>query len=168
MADKGMEPVKDHEYVPAKRLYEEALGQIKTRTEIERGNNSGFEVAAQVADKILEADTIEGIIAATNQSAGSLEDLVGKPFKFHGYLRFNESADQYREGGTGFFVIFDVTDMNGNTLVTTTGATNIIFQLKAMEQLGYFSDEDWQSDKLFTIRCRVTGSGNTLYRLDFA
>jgi hypothetical protein len=147
------------------RAYELALKEIKGR--VETGDNAGFEVGASVADKILTAVDIEGIIGAVNQGPGSVEDLVGKPFKFTGYARYANSADQYKEGGTGQYVIFDYVDLNGEKNTVSTGAVNIVFQVRAMEKLGYFNGDDWVSDKLFTVKSKPTANG-TLYSVNFA
>jgi hypothetical protein len=147
------------------RPYELALREIKGR--VETGDNAGFEVGAAVADKILTATDIEGVIAAVNQGPGRVEDLVGKPFKFAGYVRYADSAEQYKEGGTGQYVIFDYIDMNNEKSTVSTGAVNVVFQIRAMEKLGYFNSDDWVSDKLFTIKPKATENG-TLYSVNFA
>lgn len=153
--------------VEKRRPYEEALARMRSRAEIEGNQGSGFEIAANVADQILQADSIEGIIAAAAAGPGSLEDIVGKPFYFKGYLRVLNSAEQFREGGTGQYVVFDIEDMNGNSATYSTGAVNVVFQLHALELQGYFASEDWKSDKLFTFRSRPTAGGQ-LFRVDFA
>lgn len=148
------------------RPYELAIREMDGR--VAMGDSSAFEIGAQVADKILQAVTIEDVITAAMSSAGSIDDLVAKPFRFAGLLRYANAADQYKEGGTGKFVIFDIVDMNGEMSTYQTGAVNIVFQLKQFERLGYFMVESWVSDKVFTIKAKVTGSGNTLLRVDFA
>jgi hypothetical protein len=147
------------------RPFQLAMQELADRSELDKGG--GLEIAANVADQILTAQTVEDVIGAPAQGPGNLDDLVGKPFYFTGYLRFLRSAEQFREGGVGVYVVFDILDMNGNKTVMSTGAVNVVFQLRQMERLGYFASEDWVSDKMFTIRSRPTANG-TLYRIDFA
>lgn len=147
------------------RPFQLTMEELHNRSELDKG--SGIEIAANVADQILTAQSIEDVVNAPAQGPGNLDDLVGKPFYFTGYLRFLRSAEQFREGGVGVYVVFDILDMNSTKSVVSTGAVNVVFQLRQFERLGYFADEDWISDKVFTIRSRPTANG-TLYRVDFA
>lgn len=146
------------------RPYERAIREMEGRAEIER--NNGFEIAASVADKILTAKTVEEAIAAANTSQ-SMDDLVGKPFRLTGYLMVNKSAEQFREGGVGSYVNFSVLDMNNNRKTYGTGAVNVVFTFKRLEELGFFSSEDWVSEQMFTIKSRPTPAGQ-MYTVDFA
>lgn len=158
MADKSTE-------VETRRPFEIAIAEMRNRADLE-GTDS-FTIASNVADKIMTAETVEDVIAAANQGPGDMDALVGKAFKFTGYLRFQHSAEQFRAGGTGEYAIFDIVDLNGSRRTYTTGATNVVFELKRLEHLGYFADEDWVSQPNFTVRSRPTANG-TLYTIDFA
>jgi hypothetical protein len=151
--------------VVARRPYEIALMEIKGRSSAEESNT--FEIAVNVADKIMGADSVEGVMDAAGAGPEDLADMEGKPFRFTGYsLRFAESSEQFRGGGTGFYAIFECEDLNRETHTISTGAVNVVFQLKKLEELGVFSVEG-QYDRAFTVRSKPTKNG-TLYRIDFA
>lgn len=151
--------------VEARRPYQTAILEMAGR--VEMGDVNGFEIAANVADKITEASTLEEIMAAANSGPEGLEDIEGKAFAFlRGSLRYAKSAEQFERGGTGFYVIFDCVDLDGIRHTVSTGSVNVVFQLKAMEKLGVF-DGEGLSERMFTIKSRPTKNG-TLYRLDFA
>lgn len=150
------------------RPYELAVKEMAGRAEMEASDGSAFDIASQVADKILTADSIEAVIGAVGDGPDGLENIQGKPFFFTGLIRYAKSSEQYREGGVGVYVVFDIVDMQGEKHTVTTGAVNVVFQLRQMEKLGYFGDTDWISDRMFTVRSRITGTGNTLYRVDLA
>jgi hypothetical protein len=145
------------------RPYEAAIRDLKNRAELEKGSNSAFEIAAEVADKIETAKTIEEIVAAANSGPDSVEDLVGKPFYLAGYLGIRESSEENKEGGTGQYVTFHYITMDGERKVLTTGATNIVFMTHAFEKMGYFASEEWVSDRIFTVR-----NPGRYFTLDFA
>jgi hypothetical protein len=151
--------------VESRRPYELALAEIKGRAAMD-GNDS-FEIASNVADKIMSADSLQGIMDAASQGPEDLSDLEGTAFYMVGEsLRFAESAEQFREGGTGYYAIFRCLDLNGTEHTVSTGAVNVIFQLRAMEKQGVF-DAGIYSEHAFTVKSRPTKRG-TLYRLDFA
>lgn len=154
--------------VESRRPYEVAMTKLAARVELERANgNRSFEVAASVADKILNAESLDDILAAPEQGPDSAENFIGKGFKLRGMLDWQPAAEQFREGGTGYYVVFRAVDMNGVLHVVSTGATNLVFQFLAMEEKGMFQDEDWESDVYFTIRSRPVPSG-TLFWLSYA
>lgn len=151
--------------VEVRRPYQTAMLEMKGRAELDRAN--GFEIAANVADTIASATSLQEIMDAAKQGPEGLESLEGKAFQFLGSsLRWAESAEQYKEGGVGFYAIFKCVDLSGAEHTVSTGATNVVFQLRQMERLGVF-DGDGPSEQHFTIASRPT-KGGTLYRIDFA
>lgn len=149
------------------RPYELAMREMTGRAEMEKtAGGSGFDIASAVADKITSAKSIEDVIREAN-ARNSLEDFIGKPFRFTGHLRFSPAAEQFREGGVGVYVTFDALDMNSERHTYSTGAVNVVFTLKKFETLGYFSSEDWISDKVFVVKSRPTPAG-AMYTVDFA
>jgi hypothetical protein len=152
--------------VESRRPYETALLEIKGRAELDSEGNS-FDIAAKVADKIMEAGSIEAIIAAAEQGPEDLSDLVGVAFNFMGSLSYLKSADRFSEGGTGYYVVFQCRDTKGNDHTVSTGAVNVMFQLRAFEKQGMFDNPDVLSSDVFTIKSRPTGRGE-LYWITFA
>ena len=57
--------------------------------------------------------------------------------------------------------------MSGNEHLVSTGATNVVFQLRKLEKLGVFDEVDKVYETYFTIKSRPTGKG-TLYRIAYA
>ena len=152
--------------VAEKRPYEVALQEIDGRATLD-GENS-FDIAAEVADKIMSADDLDAVMAAAEQGPEDLEEFVGSSFQFiGGSLRWSVAAEQYREGGTGYYAVFKCRTMNGNDHLVSTGATNVVFQLRKMEKLGVFDNMDQVYETYFTVKSRPTGKG-TLYRIAYA
>lgn len=148
-----------------RRPFQTALLEIKGRAAMDQAN--GFEIAANVADTIASATSLQEVMDAAKQGPEGVENLEGKAFRFIGSsLRWAESAEQYKEGGAGFYAIFKCIDLNDVEHTVSTGATNVIFQLRQMERLGVFDGEE-PSEQHFTIVSRPT-KGGTLYRIDFA
>jgi hypothetical protein len=132
-------------------------------------NSDGFEVAASVADKILTAETLDDVINAVQAGPGDLTELVGKAFQFiGGTLSWHRAAEQYREGGTGFYAVFRVMLLDGEEKMISTGANNVIFQLRRMEDFGIFDNPGELTEKHFTVVPRTTGSGTTLFSIGYA
>lgn len=143
------------------RPYQLALREMHGSAKLD----DGFSVAADVADKILMAETIEDILAVPESGPGSIEELQGKMFRFiGGSLRYADSAEKYREGGTGQYAFFRCIDSKGTEHAVTTGATNIVFQLKALQRKGVFDNDGEVYDYDFTVKSREVASG-TLYWL---
>lgn len=143
------------------RPWQLALRDIKD----EASEVDGFAVAADVADKIMRADTIEDVLGIPEAGPGDITSLVGRSFRFLGTPRYNAGAEKYKEGGTGFYVVFRVLFPDGFDALVSTGATNLIFQLKRITQLGGFgSTEAEPSEHVFTVKARDTARG-TLYWL---
>lgn len=148
------------------RPYEKTLRELHGVTQPE--NSNSFEVAASVADKILTAETIDDVIAAVEQGPGNLEDLVGKAFQFiGGTLSWHRSAEQYKEGGTNFYAVFRVRMLDGEEQMVSTGAVNVVFQLRKFEDLGIFDNPGQLTEKHFTIKSKATGNG-TLFSIGYA
>lgn len=153
--------------VETRRPYETALLEMKGRANLD-GEGRGFEIAANVADQILSADSIEGVIAAAETGPEDVTDLIGVSFKMlGGSLSYLESAEQFRDGGTGFYVVFKCVDSRGTEHTVSTGSVNIVFQMKQLEKLGVFDNEGELSEHLFTVKSRATKRG-TLYWIGFA
>lgn len=153
--------------VETRRPYQTALLEMKGRAELD-GEGRGFEIAANVADKILTAESIEDIVAAAEEGPEDITEMVGVSFRFIGQsLTYSESAEQFREGGTGYYAIFKCMDSRGNEHTVSTGSVNVVFQLKAFENKGVFDNAGELSKDLFTIKSRPTKRG-TLYWVSFA
>lgn len=153
--------------VEQRRPYETAMLEMKGRATLD-GEGRGFEIAANVADKILSATSIEDVISAAETGPEDLSDLVGTAFNMiGGTLNYAESAEQFRDGGTGFYVIFQCRDARGTDHTVSTGAVNVVFQMKQLERLGVFDNAGELSEQLFTVKSRPTKNG-TLYWIGFA
>lgn len=148
------------------RPYQLALKEIAGRATMDAVDP--FAVAADVGDKIMQAETIDDILAIPESGPGSLEELTGKMFRFiGGSLRWARSAERYREGGTGVYAFFRCIDNKKNEYSITTGATNVVFQLRALEKKGVFDGEGVIYDFDFTVKCREVSNGS-LYWLGAA
>jgi len=154
--------------VEKRRPYETAILELHARAKMEADSGFGAEVATSVADRIMEAETIEAVLAIPEQGPGNLDDMVGKAFRFiGGQLHWAISAEQFREGGTGVYAVFKVLDMNDMERMVSTGAVNVVFQLRRLEKLGLFDNDGEISKQYFTVKARPVPSG-TLYWLGAA
>lgn len=154
--------------VEERRPYQTALLELKGRVEMEQANGSAVEIATAVADRIMEAENLDEVMAIPEAGPGGLDDLVGKAFRFiGGQLRWAASAEQFRDGGTGFYAVFSVLDMNDVEHMVSTGSVNVVFQLRKMEKLGIFDNPGELTEKHFTVKTRPTANGS-LYWLTYA
>lgn len=149
--------------IDVRRPYEKALAGIAGRASMD-SEGGAFEIAAAVGDKISSADSVQDVLDAAEGGPGDIGELAGRTFRFiGGSLRWYKSAEKFRAGGTGFYAVFDAME-KANQLTISTGATNVVFQLRRLEELGVFDNAGELSADEFTIKYRETANG-TLYRI---
>src|SRR5262252_9564449 len=67
-------------------------------------SDSSFEIAANVIDQIMAAGSAEEIFAANESGPADVANFLGEPIGIL-YVRFRKSAERYREGTLGYYVI---------------------------------------------------------------
>lgn len=147
------------------RPYEQAARDMADMASAE--SVDGFAVAADVADKILTAGTVDAVLDAAEGGPGDLADLVGKSFRFiGGQLRWMRSAEKFRSGGFGVYAVFTARLSDGTDVLVSTGAVNVVAQLRALQKpgMGVFGEDGEVSERVFSVACRETANG-TLFRL---
>lgn len=124
--------------------------------------NAAFEIAASVIDEIALADSIEAVFAANEKGPLDAEDLLDQSLGVFN-IKFWRSAEKFRSGTLGYYVVMDFVDYEGNAAMVSTGAVNVVASLYRFMELGAITG-DKQSPFWVKIHGRETPNG-TLYLL---
>jgi hypothetical protein len=117
-----------------------------------------FEIASVVLDQIANAQTPEEIFAANESGPADVADYLNQRLLVAD-ARYAPSAERFRKGTLGYYVVFDAIDATGEKVTLSCGAPNVVGSVYRLQRLGYIAP-----DKPFpvTIRGRDTANG-TLY-----
>lgn len=156
-----MAPSKDSTSdVAVVRPHEALIKSIRGKASLEaRMGASAAEVAANVADKIAEATDEDALFAAANDGPAKIENYVGTVIRITGFS-FREGDAKYKEG-LGVYAVINAITEQGEEVVVSTGATNIVTMLERAEALGFIDparDASWR----VRVTSRETANG-TLY-----
>ena len=124
--------------------------------------DAAFEIAAAVIDEIALADSIEAVFAANEKGPKDAEDFLEASLGVVG-VRFWRSAEKFRRGTLGYYVVIDYVDYNGVRDMISVGAANVVASLFRLAELGAITG-DAESPMWVKIHGRETPNG-TLYVL---
>jgi len=117
-----------------------------------------FEIASIVIDAIASATTPEEIFAANESGPADMADYLNERLQLSD-ARYAPSAERYRKGTLGYYVVFDAYDTNGEKVTISTGAPNVVASIYRLQRLNFFSP-----DAPFPIQVRGRDTANgTLY-----
>lgn len=164
----GKSVAKDGTEMAELRPYERMVKQLQGIAEIEAANGAGFDIAANVIDKMLTVELeddnfdayIDGVLGVGEDGPLKAEDMEHKPFQVREITWF-KSAEAFAGGGFGTYAVVKATNpVTFDELVFSVGATNVVGTLFAFDQRGVF-----ESDKnpLLVIRSRPTPNGKMYY-----
>jgi hypothetical protein len=141
------------------RPYQRMTRQMLFIAENESSDN-GFEIAANVIDKMLEGQTIDDILSAGSSGPKKGEDMLHKPFVVAS-LQLFKSAEKFKSGSLGVYYTVTFRDpIKFTEDVFSIGAPNVVAALWAMDQKNVFDGDD---SPTLVIRSKETGNGNMLY-----
>src|SRR5215831_19461288 len=142
----------DIEFTDETRPYRTLIRHIKAFAEA--SPIEAFEIAAIVIDKIAVAQTPDEIFAANESGPADMEVYLNRPLDVYN-PRFAPSAEKFRKGGLGYYVVFDCTPDGVKTTVST-GAPNVVAPVFRLVQLDFIGE-----DKAFplVVRGRETPNG---------
>lgn len=152
--------------VESLRPYERMVKQLHGIAKLDSENGSGFEIAANVVDKILTVDAddieslIDGILSAGSDGPMKAENMEHKPFIVR-EITWLKSAEQFKDGGFGVYAVVKAMGaIKMDELMFSVGATNVVAALFAMDQKGVFESENTPT---LVIRSRPTPNGKLYY-----
>jgi hypothetical protein len=154
---------KSKDLAEVERPYQEFQRNLIQRAELESGlggEASAFEIASRVVDEIATATTDTDVFAANEGGGVDLEEFLNIPFICTN-LVVRQSEEKYRKNGLGVYVQFNAVFDNGETVMLSTGATNVVASIIKLEQLGYITPGN--SYKIKVVG-KTTAKG-TLYKL---
>lgn len=133
--------------------------QAGIRTMAEASPIEAFDIASVVLDQIANAQTAEEIFAANESGPGDVSDYLGARL---GLLdaRYAPSAERFRTGTLGYYVVFDAVDPEGEKVTISCGAPNVVGSVFRLQRLGLFGPG--QAPFYVTLKGRDTANG-TLY-----
>jgi hypothetical protein len=136
--------------------FQRFVEQVQGEADLTKTMHSSGDIAAEIAAKMIEADSLEEAIAAQDSGIPSGRDLVDVEMSV---LDFDTlpADEQYKEGSPlGVYLDIKAVQLeNGEELRFRTGATNIVTLLHKARQV----------DRLpldCVIRSKVTGGGELL------
>lgn len=161
MAQKPAKEETSTNSVETLRPYERLVKELKGLAKINEDNGSGFEIAAQVIDKMMEAETLDDILAAGQDGPLKAQDILHKPFMLMS-CEYRTSDEKFRDGTLGVYVILNIRDaVTMADMVVGCGAPNVVAACRAMEKRGIL-DED-QEKPILCLRSRPTANGELLF-----
>lgn len=164
-AEKAAENGPENTSVESLRPYQRMAKQIQGIAKLESENGAGFEIAANVVDKMLSVDSddvdalIDGILSAGADGPMKAEDMEHKPFIIR-EIQWMKSAEQYKEGFGVYAVVKAMGAIKMEDIMFTVGATNVVAALFAMDQKGVFESDN---NPTLVIRSRPTPNGKLYY-----
>lgn len=148
------------------RPYERMVKQLQGIAKLEQENGSGFDIAANVVDKILTVESddmdalIDGVLSAGSDGPLKAEDMEHKPFIVRD-ITWLKAAEAFADGGFGTYaVVKAVNPITMEDILFSTGATNVVATLFAFWQKGVFESE---KNPALVIRSRPTPNGKLFY-----
>jgi hypothetical protein len=124
--------------------------------------DAAFEIAAAVLDEIALADSIEAVFAANEKGPKDAENLLETGLGVFN-VKFWRSAEKFRKGTLGYYVVMDYVDYNGQVDMISVGASNVVGSMFRLAELGAITG-DKASPLWVKIHGRETPNG-TLYTL---
>jgi hypothetical protein len=115
-----------------------------------------FDIASVVVDAIANATSADEIFAANESGPADMADYLNQTLNLTD-ARFAPSAERFRKGTLGFYVVFDAVDAYGGKVTISCGAPNVVASLFRLWELRFFGD----GVKTFpvSIRGRDTANG---------
>lgn len=164
---KEIQPDNPSTEVEEMRPYQRMVRHLQGMAKINADNGAGFDIAANVVDKMLTVETddieayIDAVLEAGNDGPLKAEDMEGKPFTVQ-EVQFFKSAEMYSEDSLGTYSVAKVVDaISKKESLFSTGATNVVTTLYAFDQKGVF---EGPHNPTLVIRSTPTASGK-LYRV---
>jgi hypothetical protein len=105
--------------------------------------DAAFEIAAAVIDEIALADSIEAVFAANEKGPKDAEDFLGASLGVYS-VKFWRSAEKFRRGTLGYYVVMDYVDFNGVADMISVGASNVVASMYRFLQLGAITGDKAQ------------------------
>jgi hypothetical protein len=124
--------------------------------------DAAFEIAAAVIDEIAIADSIEAVFAANEKGPKDAEDFIGTSVGVYD-IRFWRSAEKFRKGTLGYYVVMRYIDFNKKADMISVGAPNVVASMYRLAELGAITG-DPEAPFWVKIVGRETPNG-TLYTL---
>lgn len=148
------------------RPYERMVKQLKGIAKIEDENGRGFDIAANVVDKMLTIESddidalIDGVLSAGEDGPLKAEDMEHRPFIVR-EITWLKSAEQFEKGGFGTYAVIKAANpITMEDILFSVGATNVVAALFAFWQKGVFESE---KNPALVIRSRPTPNGKLFY-----
>jgi len=138
------------------RPYQEMVKQLLDVAESDE--EAAFEIAAKVIDDIAVATTWEEVFAANEKGPKDAENILGQPIGVFDF-RVWKSAEKFRKGTLGVYVVVDYIDAAGNTDMLSVGAANVVASLWRLKQLSPHpeSGEGITGNKELPLWCMIVG-----------
>jgi hypothetical protein len=115
-----------------------------------------FDIASIVIDAIANATSADEIFAANESGPADMAEYLNQRLNLTD-ARFAPSAERFRKGTLGYYVVFDAIDQNGEKLTISCGAPNVVASIFRFWELRLFGD-GIQTFPV-TIRGRETPNG---------
>lgn len=144
----------------SERPYQKLMSELAQIAELDAvsGDKSGFDIATEVVDNIMEAESIDDVFVVNDSGPKDISDYSNMPLSVFN-PRFRRSEEKYRKNGLGVFVIFDAMTDAGEFVTISTGAVNVVASIRKIQTLGGAKEE---SPTRLKIVSREVGNG-TLY-----
>lgn len=127
---------------------ESALAKLESEVIFEPSAIDSDAINQRMMRNIAEADNVDDILSANQTETLRLDDIEDENVTVE-VVSFHESADEFAEGGWGFFAVMQLAD--GRAI--TTGAKTVVLKLYQISKVNGFP----LSDVTFTAKRTRSG-----------
>lgn len=128
------------------RPYMKLRDDILAIAKLDADQGAGFDVASRVIDEITKAETMEDIFAANEQGPIKAEDLVNIPLSPFD-ISWHKSAEKFATGGLGVYGVLSAYKDDGEEIVVSCGAPNLVASWRMMQLGGFINADDPQKGR---------------------
>jgi hypothetical protein len=98
-----------------------------------------FDIASIVVDSIANATSAEEIFAANESGPADMAEYLNQRLNLTD-ARFAPSAERFRKGTLGYYVVMDAIDAGGEKVTISCGAPNVVASVFRLWELRLFGD----------------------------
>jgi hypothetical protein len=110
-----------------------ALDKLESQIIFEPTALDGNAINDRMMRNIAEAESVDDVLEANTTGTLKLEAVANEPVTIDA-VSFHESADEYSDGGWGFFCVMQLSDGR----VVTTGSRTVVLKLYKIDKLNGF------------------------------
>jgi len=122
------------------RPYQKLIKHLSGIAELDSAQGASFDIASQVVDKIVEAQSLDDIFLANETGLAKAEDYINVPLNFTD-VSWHKAGEKFAKGNLGVYGVFTASTDQGMEVKFSTGAVNVVASVAQAQMLGYVTDD---------------------------